>query len=591
MKRPRTARQSVPRSRLAPDRAVIRKPHQEVLEQDMLDLRRLGYAQQLLREMGGFGNFAISFSIISILTGAILLFGFGLRFAGPIVNSVGWPLVSVFVLIIAASMAELASAYPTAGGLYFWAFRLGGRRWAWTTAWFNMIGQVTTTSGVNIGVAIYLVGAITRMCNIPSNHAIPLFGSLTNWYFYVFVMVLITIPQILINIFGIKLASAFNKVSVWWHIGGVALIALLLTFFGKTHHPLGFAFDFVRTTNPYDFSSAEIRPGVVAPALYLGNPVTQQPLLVLHSPLFAAFPALVALYKSAPLWLVLGIALLQAQWTYTGYDASAHMAEETYLARLNSAWGIFLSVAVSAVVGYVMLMVLTLSITNISATATDPYPVLKILYDNLAPFCANLLAVIIAGAMWLCGLSCVTSMSRMWFAFARDGGLPGHAFIRQVHPRWRTPVNAILVTSFLAVLMLLWSGAYYVVTAICVVMLYWAYGLPIFLNLRNKLRGRNEYTSPATAPWTLGKWCVPLNVLAVLWIVLISVFLVLPPNELVLWTVVLIAISMTAYWQWDVRKRFTGPAAAVLRDPVEPGPRTAPPNPKPITPDGLLPES
>src|SRR5437588_2402967 len=167
-----------------PPMAAPRPTRQQLSEQDARDLARLGYAQQLFREMGGFSNFAISFSIISVLTGAILLFGFGLRFAGPVVNSVGWPLVSVLVLVIAASMAELASAYPTAGGLYFWAYRLGGPRWAWTTAWFNMIGQVTTTSGVNIGVAIYLVGAVTRMFNIPPDRPIPVFGSLTNWYFY-----------------------------------------------------------------------------------------------------------------------------------------------------------------------------------------------------------------------------------------------------------------------------------------------------------------------------------------------------------------------------------------------------------------------
>src|SRR5215469_3250736 len=102
------------------------KLREQIIQEDKQDLHRLGYAQQLFREMGGFSNFAISFSIISILTGAILLFGFGLRFAGPLANSVGWPLVSFFVLVIAASMAELASAYPTAGGLYFWAYRLGG---------------------------------------------------------------------------------------------------------------------------------------------------------------------------------------------------------------------------------------------------------------------------------------------------------------------------------------------------------------------------------------------------------------------------------------------------------------------------------
>src|SRR5215212_3501238 len=130
-----------------------------LIDDDARDLERLGYAQQLFRTMGGFSSFAISFSIISILTGAVLLYGYGLKFVGPIANSVGWPVVSLFTLCVAASMAELASAYPTAGGLYFWAFRLGGRTWAWATAWLNMIGQITITAGINVAVAIYLIGA------------------------------------------------------------------------------------------------------------------------------------------------------------------------------------------------------------------------------------------------------------------------------------------------------------------------------------------------------------------------------------------------------------------------------------------------
>src|SRR6185295_4879620 len=169
---------------------------EELIQQDIQELHRLGYAQQLFREMGGFSNFAISFSIISILTGAVLLYGYGLKFAGPIINSVGWPIVSLFTLCVAASMAELASAYPTAGGLYFWAFRLGGRRWAWVTAWMNMIGQVTITAGINVGAAVYLIGAATRIFQLPANLHVPVFGSLTNWYFQLAVMVLIMIPQV-----------------------------------------------------------------------------------------------------------------------------------------------------------------------------------------------------------------------------------------------------------------------------------------------------------------------------------------------------------------------------------------------------------
>ncbi|HEV7671872.1 MAG TPA: amino acid permease [Thermoanaerobaculia bacterium] len=533
--------------------AEQRRSREELIAQDKLDLHRLGYAQQLFREMGGFSNFAISFSIISILTGAILLFGFGLRFAGPIINTVGWPVVSLFVMIIAASMAELGSAYPTAGGLYFWAHRLGGRKWAWTTAWFNMIGQITITSGINIAASIYIVGALNKI----TGHTFS-----TNWYFYVFVMVLIMIPQMLINIFGIRWTARLNDISVWWHIGGVVLIALLLTVWGKTHNPLSFAMQYVNTTNPYDLSSTALPSGQTAPALYFGNPITGQPLWVIPSPLFALFPFLTSLYKAAPLWLCFAIGLLQAQWTYTGYDASAHVAEETVMARLNSAWGVFLSVAVSAVVGYLVLMVLTLSITDIPATATDAYPVLKIAYDNLTPFLANLVAVIIAGAMWLCGLASITSMSRMWFAFARDGGMPGYTWIRKIHPKWRTPVNSILITCTLAVVMLLWSGAFYVVTAISVIFLYWAYGIPILLNLRNRWKKSGEYTTPETAPWNLKRWSPLFNVISILWIGLISIFLLIPPNELVLWTTVLICAFMLVYWLVDARKRFRGPQPA-----------------------------
>src|SRR6478735_4848226 len=183
---------------------------EEVIQKDIQKLAHLGYGQQLFRHMGGFSNFAISFSIISILTGAIVLFGYGLKFAGPIINSVGWPVVSLFTLCVAASMAELASAYATAGGLYFWAFRLGGKTWAWTTAWLNMIGQITITAGINVAAAIYIVGAVTRIFGLPADQAVPVFGAMTNWYFYIFVMVLIMIPQILINIFGIRLTSRLN---------------------------------------------------------------------------------------------------------------------------------------------------------------------------------------------------------------------------------------------------------------------------------------------------------------------------------------------------------------------------------------------
>lgn len=528
------------------------KQRKEIIAQDVEDLHSLGYAQQLFREMGGFSNFAISFTIISILTGAILLFGYGLKFAGPIINTVGWPIVSLFTLCVAASMAEIASAYPTAGGLYYWAYRMGGLGWAWLTAWMNMIGQITITAGINIAAAIYLVGFITGALGIdPASAA---FGSWTwsSWEFYLFVMILIMIPQVIINIAGIRIVDVMNSFSVYWHIAGVLIIALLLTFFGTHHNDLSFMFSFVNTVNPYDASSAPLPNGTTGPALIIG-PIT------IPSPLFAIIPGLTSFYQAAPFILVFGLAFLQAQWTYTGYDASAHMAEETYLARMNSAWGVFLSVAVSAIVGYIMLLVLTWSITDIAATAGAAYPVLYIAQQNLTPLLANVVGVIIAVAMWLCGNGSVTSMARMWFAFSRDGGMPGSGFVGQINHKYRTPVNAIIVTSILAVLITAYSAAFFVVTSISTITLYLAYMFPTFLNWRNKRRNQGEHTDSMNAPWNMGRWGPIVNVIAIVWIIIITILFVLPPNELVLWTMIALSIFLAVYWFGFERSRFKGP--------------------------------
>jgi amino acid transporter len=527
---------------------------EQQIQQDVRDLHKLGYAQQLFREMGGFSNFAISFSIISILTGAILLYGYGLKFAGPIINTVGWPLVSLLTLCVAASMAELASAYPTAGGLYFWAYRLGGRGWAWITAWLNMIGQVTITAGINIAASIYIIGAVTRIFNIPADAAVPFFGSTTNWYFQVFVMVLIMIPQVLINVLGIRLTAKLNDFSVYWHIIGGAIIVALLIFLGQHHNSLAFLFSSSTSVNPLDAASADLGSGTAEPALVFGN-------FKFASPLFAFFPGLVDLYRAAPFVLVFLLATLQAQWTYTGYDASAHVAEETIMARLNSAWGVFLSVAVSAVVGYVLLLVLTWTIPEgkVAETAADAYPVLYIVYNNLSSLFANVVAIIIGVAMWLCGLASITSMARMWYAFARDDGMPGSGLVKQVSPTYRTPVYSTIITSVLAVLICLYAAAFFVVTSISTITLYLAYMFPIYLNWRNKRRGQGEFTTRETAPWNLGAWGPALNVIAIVWVLIISVVFSLPPNELVLWTMVGLAVLLTLYWQLSAKKRFAGP--------------------------------
>jgi amino acid transporter len=236
------------------------------------------------------------------------------------------------------------------------------------------------------------------------------------------------------------------------------------------------------------------------------------------------------------------------------------------MARLNSAWGVFLSVAVSFVVGFVMLIILTLHIPDglagIPATvdAANSPAVLYIVYSNFdnALF-GHIIAIIIGVAMWLCGLSSITSMSRMWFAFARDGGMPGSGLIKQIHPRWRTPMWSIIITCILAVLLTVYSAVYSVIVAVSTTALYLAYGIPIFLNLKNKLQKKGEFTTPETAPWSLKGLGVIVNILALLWIVFITILFSIPPNELAGWSILIVAVFMVLYWQLYAKNHFTGP--------------------------------
>jgi amino acid transporter len=182
----------------------------DVIRQDTEDLHGLGYAQELLRSMGGFSNFAISFSIISILTGSVILFNYGLNLGGPASVGIGWPLVTVFTLMIAATMAEIASAYPTAGGLYYWASKLRGKDWGWLTAWLNLGGQVSIVAGINYAAAFYLSATLLKPV-FGVDPVVDTFG-VQNAIWITGILIAI---EIVFNVAGTRIVAFMNNVSVW----------------------------------------------------------------------------------------------------------------------------------------------------------------------------------------------------------------------------------------------------------------------------------------------------------------------------------------------------------------------------------------
>jgi amino acid transporter len=525
------------------DEEVSMATREEQVQADIKDLHGLGYAQELFRTRGGFSNFAISFSIISILTGAVILYDYGLAWAGTAAVMIGWPLITVFVLAIAASMAELASAYPTAGGLYYWASKMKNKNWGWWTAWLNLIGQFAIVAGIDYAAAGFINATIVD----------KVFGGTFNTVVIGFIngqlvtMGVILAIQLALNIAGINLVALLNQVSVWWHIVIVAVVVVLIFVIGKPDQS--------------GLSLFQIQPQDQAGS-WNNN---------LGFVNFQYGPA-----TSYPVILAFFFSLLLANWTYTGYDASAHVAEETVGARMSSAWGVFLSVAVSAVVGYVFLVALTTHLPDLKTlfppvldetttpTASQYYfgggvAVISILVYNLGSFLGDLLSAGIAIAMWFCGLASLAAAGRMLFAFSRDDGIPGSSWLKRVSMRYRTPANSLAAVAVVAWLFtvaafIVGTGtAIVIITAISTIFLYAAYGVVIYLGATT-----GEWRTHRV--WSLGRWSKPVAYVAVFWVIVLMVLFSFPTSGNISWPFMVgtVVVLLVYYFGW-ARAHFAGP--------------------------------
>jgi amino acid transporter len=522
---------------------------EDAIKQDVADLHQLGYAQELFRSMGGFSNFAISFSIISILTGAVILYDYGLAWAGTAAVMIGWPLITVFVLAIAASMSEIASAYPTAGGLYYWASRMKNKNWGWWTAWLNLIGQFAIVAGINFAAAAFLnatiITPILSNLGVVYDNTTLVFG-LSFLTGQIVTMGILMLVELAMNIAGINLVAILNQVSVWWHIVIVAAVVVLIFLAGKPDQSGLTLF----AVQPLDTAGSwNNNLGVVN--LQYGPAVS--------------YPVILAFFFS----------LLQANWTYTGYDASAHVAEETVGARIASAWGLFLSVAVSAVVGFIFLFALSTHLPDLSAlfpatlddttlpAASQYYfgggvAVIAILEYNLGQL-GDYLSAGIAIAMAFCGLSSVASAGRMLYAFSRDDGLPGATWLKKVSHKYRTPANSLIAIVLVSWLFTVAAGivgggtAIVIVTAVSTIFLYAAYGICIYLGATTPdwLRER---------VWSLGRWSKPIAWVAIIWVIVLMVLFSWPTSGNISWPfmVITVAFLLVYYFGW-ARRTFKGP--------------------------------
>jgi amino acid transporter len=509
---------------------------------DESTLAALGYKQELHRSWSGFSNFAISFSIISILAGCFTTFGQAWNNGGPIAISIGWPIISVFILIIGFCMSELVSAYPTSGGIYWWASKLGGAKAGYYTGWLNLAGLVAILASVAYGAATYLNTFIDLMS---SGYAGSFLGGnllLQQFFWFIVLMALITT----INIFSSHLLAIINNISVWWHVFGAAIVVLVLIFGPDSHQSLSFVF--TERINNSGFSDSSF-------------------------------------------WFfVLPLGFLLTQYTITGYDASAHLSEETQGAANSAAKGIWQSILYSAIGGWILLLAFLFAANDpdtISSvdTAVNPYgpgSVIALLDGALGSGLFKLVIFISMSGQIYCSTACMTSTSRMIFAFSRDGAVPGSKLWSKVDAAG-VPRNAVLLGATAGVVLTLPAlyksptgapTAFLAVVSIGVLGLYLAFAIPIWLRWK-----AGDAWQPG--PWTLGSKYKWMSLLAVGEIVITSIYFILPfspagvpGNDDFTWTsvnyapLVMIVLfgALWIAWHVSVKNWFTGPKVNVLPD-------------------------
>ena len=507
----------------------------ELLNEDERQLAQLGYSQELDRSWSGFSNFAISFSIISILAGCFTSFGLGWNNGGPAAIAWGWPILAGFILLIGFCMSELVSAFPTSGGIYWWAAKLGGPKAGYYTGWLNLVGLIAILASVAYGSATFLdltLGTLSESW---------LAGYSLKRVFVMFLIILVVVA--VINIFSSHLLAVINNISVWWHVAGAATVIGILIFIPEHHASVGDVF--TKTVN-----NSGMWGGATSGLGWL--------------------------------LLVLPISAILTQYTITGYDASAHLSEETKSAAGAAAKGIWRSIFYSAIGGWILLLTFLFAVQASDGVSKAGGAVASIFNQALtSKWAAAVLFISTAGQLF-CTTACQTSASRMLFAFSRDRAVPGHQLWSAVNSR-RVPANAVMVTAVIAALITLpalvpvdINGApvpiaFFAVVSIGVVGLYLAFAVPIYYRWK-------AGDSFPVGSWNLGsryKWMAPL---ALAEIILTSIVAMFPtalggvpwdPSfewKFVNYTPLLVGgtfILLWVYWHVSVKKWFTGPVRQV----------------------------
>lgn len=401
----------------------------------------------------------------------------------------GWFVAGSFTMLVGLSMAEICSSYPTSGGLYYWSARLAGPAWApfasWITGWFNIVGQWAVTTSVDFSLA-QLIQVIILLSTGGKNGG----GYEASKYVVIGFHGALLFLHALLNSLPISWLSFFGQLAAVWNVVGVFVLMLIIPLVAKERASAKFVFTHFNTDN--------------------GDGI--------HSGIYI---------------FVLG--LLMSQYTLTGYDASAHMTEETKDADKNGPKGIISAIGISIVVGWAYILGITFAVTDIpyllsSENDAGGYAIAEVFYLAFKGRFGNgiggiICLGIVAVAIFFCGMSSVTSNSRMAYAFSRDGAMPFSSVWHKVNKQ-EVPINAVWMSAFVSFCMALTSlgslVAFEAMVSIATIGLYIAYALSIFFRVT---LARKSFIP---GPFNLGRYGVLVGWIAVFWVVTIAVLFSLP---------------------------------------------------------------
>ena len=434
---------------------------------DEEELRSFGYQQQLNRSMGLMSSLSISISCMCITAGIFTTFAYSLGIVGPVFVWT-WLLVAIGQLLVSFVLAELAGRMPISGYAFQWTSRLVNSHYGWFVGWAGLMAFVPGFTGLNLGLAPILMQRIGIEITPTST---------------LVVVVALTLSQLAINLAGVRIASRINNVAAFTaELGLSVVLTLILLVVGFVTHPV----------QPVGFlTTSSVSSGDFPVAILLSG--------------------------------------LLAIWVLTGFEGAADLAEETKLARKQVPRAVVTSLAVSIVIGFFMIVALTINIDDLAATTGAPVPITHVLESALGSTGAVIFTVVAMVALYAGGLANMAAASRLMFSLSRDKMLPGSSYLASVSAKTQSPSWALIIITALSV-GLVTVGTYIASQTVALIVgmasvgYYAVYALTIGAVIYAAAKGH----LPEKTSFSLGRWAGPIRWVALIWSLFVVGELVIP---------------------------------------------------------------